>query len=144
MDLFGLKETIYKILDRFKEAFSALLTRTKDVINNVGPNKRKPLLIGIGALAVIFLILIIAAGISGSKKKRPASPDAVTGNLTIPTEELFIPAEPDFVPEFIFEREKRRFWSLEDIRPYWKIPDSSDRWREEIKSAVDKLMAGIP
>jgi len=59
-------------------------------------------------------------------------------------EELFIPAEPDFVPEFIFEREKRRFWSLEDIRPYWKAPDSNDRWTEEIKSAVDKLMEGIP
>ena len=144
MDLSWLKEKINGILDKIKEAFSVLLTRTKDVINNIGPNKKKPLLIGFGALAVLFLILIIAVGMSGSRKRRMASPDVVAGNLSIPTEELFIPAEPDFVPEFIFEREKRRFWSLEDIRPYWKIPDSSDRWREEIKSAVDKLMEGIP
>ena len=144
MDLSWLKEKINGILDKIKEAFSVLLTRTKDVINNIGPNKKKPLLIGFGALAVLFLILIIAAGISSSRKKRMDSPDFVAGNLTIPPEELFIPAEPDFVPDFVFEREKRRFWSLEDIRPYWRIPDSSDRWREEIKSAVDKLMEGIP
>ena len=144
MALSGLKEIIYDVPDRIIEIFSALVTRIKDASNNVGPNKKKPLLIGFGALAVLFLVLVIAAGISNSKKRRMASPDTVVGTLTIPAEELFIPAEPDFVPEFIFEREKRRFWSLEDIRPYWKIPDSSDRWREEIKSAVDKLMEGIP
>jgi len=131
-------------LSGLKEIINGIPDRIKDVINNVGLNKRKPLLIGFGALAVLFLILIIAAGISSSRKKRMDSPDFVAGSLTIPPEELFIPAEPDFVPDFVFEREKRRFWSLEDIRPYWRIPDSSDRWREEIKSAVDKLMEGIP
>jgi len=144
MTLSGFKEKINSIPDRIKESFSVLVTRVKDAINNVGPDKKKPLLIGFGALVVLFLILIIAAGISSSRKRQKASLDAVAGNLTIPIEELFIPAEPDFVPEFIFEREKRSFWSLEDIRPYWKIPDSGDRWLEEIKSAVDKLMEGIP
>ena len=144
MALSGLKEIINGFPDKIKETFSTLVTRIKDAANNIGPNKRKPLLIGFGALVVLLLILIIAAGISSSGKRRRASPDAVAGSLTIPAEELFIPAEPDFVPEFIFERERRRFWSLEDIRPYWRIPDSSDRWREEIKSAVDKLMEGIP
>jgi hypothetical protein len=113
-------------------------------IHRVEPDKRKPLLIGLGGLAGVFLILAIAAGTMNSKKRRMTSQEAVPEGLTIPVEELFIPAEPDFVPEFIFERDRRRFWSLEDIRPYWKTPDSSDRWREEIKSAVDKLMEGIP
>ena len=131
-------------LDKIKEFFSVLVNRIKDAVNNVGPDKRRPLLIGFGALVVIFLILAIAAGVSSSKKRRMASPDAVVAGLTIPMEDLFIPAEPDFVPEFVFEREKRRFWSLEDIRPYWRIPDPNDRWREEIKSAVDKLMEDIP
>jgi len=132
------------LFDKIKESFSVLVARIKDAINNVESDKRKPLLIGFGALAFLFLILVIAAGVLSSKKRRTIPPDAVAGGLTIPVEELFIPAEPDFVPEFIFEREKRRFWSLEDIRQYWRIPDSSDRWREEIKSAVDKLMEGIP
>jgi hypothetical protein len=168
MDLSGLKEKINGILEKIKgipekarglfdkskepktevskkqQFFSALLTRLNNLFNGAGPDKRKPLLIGFGALAGIFLILVIAAGISSSKKRRTISPEAASEGLTIAAEELFIPAEPDFVPEFVFEREKRRFWSLEDIRPYWRTPDPGDRWRDEIKSAVDKLMEGIP
>jgi len=130
--------------DKIKKSFSVFATWIKNAINSAGPDKRKPLFIGFGAMAVLFLILAIAAGILTSKKRRMVPPGAVAGGLTIAAEELFIPAEPDFVPEFIFEREKRRFWSLEDIRQYWRTPDSGDRWREEIKSAVDKLMEGIP
>jgi hypothetical protein len=168
MDLSGLKEKINDILEKIRgipektkslfdktkepkteiskmpQLFSVLVTRFNNLFNSAGQDKRKPLLMGFGALAGIFLILVIAAGISSSKKRRTISPEAASEGLTIAAEELFIPAEPDFVPEFIFEREKRRFWSLEDIRPYWKTLDPGDRWREEIKSAVDKLMEGIP
>jgi hypothetical protein len=168
MDLSGLKEKINGILgkirgipekarslfDKSKEPktedskmpnfFSFLFTRLKNLFTGAGPDKRKPMLMGFGALAGIFLILVIAAGISSSKKRRTISPETASEGLTIAAEELFIPAEPDFIPEFIFEREKRRFWSLEDIRPYWRTPDPGDRWKEEIKSAVDKLMEGIP
>jgi hypothetical protein len=157
MDLSGLKEKINGILEKIRgipekaiglfgkikkpQFFSTFLTH---LLDRAGPDKRKPLLMGLGALAGVFLILVIAAGISSSKKRRTISPKAASEGLTIAAEELFMPAEPDFIPEFIFEREKRRFWSLEDIRPYWRTPDPGDRWREEIKSAVDKLMEGIP
>jgi len=153
MDLSGLKEKIEGILgkagglfDKIKKLqfFSVLVTRLNNLLDSAGPDKRKPLLIGSGALIGIFLILLIAAGTSSSKKNRTVSPEAASEGLTITMDELFIPAEPDFLPEFVFEREKRMFWSLEDIRPYWKTPDPGDRWREEIKSAVDRLMEGIP
>jgi len=124
--------------------YSGLLVRLNGILDHFGPERRKLLLIGSGSLIGIFLILLIAAGVSSSKKRRISSPEAAREGLSIAMEELFIPAEPDFVPEFIFERERRRFWSLEDIRPYWRTPDPGDRWREEIKSAVDKLMEGIP
>jgi hypothetical protein len=158
MDLCGLREKINGILektrgipeksgglfDKIKGLFSVMITHLNNLLDGAGPDKKKPLLIGIGGLAGIFLILVIVAGISSSKKRRIISPEAAPEGLTIAAEELFIPAEPDFTPELIFERERRRFWSLEDIRPYWRTPDSGDRWREEIKSAVDKLMEGIP
>ena len=123
---------------------SDLLDLLNSLLDRVGPNKKKPLLIGFGALAGFFLVLAIVAGILSSKKKQVVSPKIVAEGAGIPADELFIPAEPDFLPEFVFEREKRSFWSLEDIRPYWKAPDKNDRWIEEIKSAVDKLMEGIP
>jgi hypothetical protein len=140
----GLLEKIGGIPEKAKGIFSVLDAWIKDAFERVGPDKRKPLLIGIVGLAALLLILAIAVGILNSKKRQKAPSAAAPGGLTISAEELFIPEEPDFLPEFIFEREKRRFWSIEDIRPYWKTPDPSDRWREEIKSAVDKLMEGIP
>jgi len=154
MDLSGLKEKINGILENIRGIpgkikmpafFSDLAARFNSILDqHFGPEKKKPLLIGSGALIGVFLILIVAHGVSSSEKRRTISPESAPEGLTIAMEELFIPAEPDFVPEFIFEREKRRFWSLEDIRLYWRTPDSSDRWREEIKLAVDKLMEGIP
>jgi hypothetical protein len=154
MNLSGLKEKINGILENIRGIsgknkmppfFSDLAARFSSVLDrHFGPEIKKPLLIGSGALIGIFLILVVAAGVSGSKKKQMVSSEAAPDGLTIAMEELFIPAEPDFVPEFIFEREKRRFWSLEDIRLYWRTPDSGDRWKEEIKLAVDKLMDGIP
>jgi hypothetical protein len=134
--------------DKIKELFFVLTDRINSeldkIFDRIGPNKKKPVLIGFGALVALLLILGIAGLSGGAKKTQRAAPDAASASLTIPVEELFIPAEPDFLPAFVFDREKRRFWSLEDIRPYWKTPDSGDIWREEIKSAVDKLMEGIP
>jgi len=57
---------------------------------------------------------------------------------------LFYPLEPDFLPGFLPEREMRRFWTLDDIRPYWKAPGNSPWWMEEITSTVDSLMEGVP
>jgi hypothetical protein len=160
MDLSGIKEKINGVFEKIKgipkksvsffdkirkpNFFSGIISRFKSILDRSGPDKKKPLMVGFGGLAVLVLVLVITIGVINSKKRRMISHEAVSEGLVIAAEELFIPSEPDFVPEYIFEREKRRFWSLEDIRQYWKIPDTSDRWREEIKSAVDKLMEGIP
>ena len=106
--------------------------------------KRRTMLFSAGGLAALLLILVITvlAGSFGGPKKG-AVPDISKGPQ-IPSEELFIPGEPDFVPEYLMERDPRRSWSLEDIRPYWKAPADSGLWRDEIKSAVDKLMEAVP
>lgn len=106
--------------------------------------KRRTMLLALGGLTALFLILIIsilAATFSGPKKDVPA---AMSAGPNIPSEDLFIPGEPDFLPDFILEREPRRSWSLEDVRPYWKNPANPELWRGEVKSAVDKLMESVP
>ena len=127
---------------------------------------RKSMLIAAGGLAALLLIVVISvlAGnlrnpqSGSSKKNAPAQMCAELPGYEGLAGELFIPNEPDFVPEFILEREPRRSWSIDDIRPYWKNPlqtsgvsgagssslDASEKWREEIKSAVDKLMEAVP
>ena len=125
----GLKETAFDFIN-------SLLDRLPE-------GKKRPFLIslgGLGALLIIILVIIIAK--PGSNRSNSASPMAK--GFVIPQEELFLPSEPDFVPEFLLEREPRKIWLLEDIRPYWKSPEISGLWREEIKSAVDKLMEGVP
>ena len=108
--------------------------------------KRRIILFTFGGLVALLLILVISTlVIHSGRPKNSASVEVSAGPLlNIPPEELFIPAEPDYLPEFLLEREPRHSWSIEDIRPYWKIPENPELWREKIKSAVDKLMEGVP
>ena len=95
---------------------------------------------GFGLLLIILLVSLVAL-YSGSRDGTNMNMGSSQG---IAQEELFLPAEPDYLPQFLLEREPRRYWSLEDIRPFWKNPSESGQWREEIKSIVDNLMEGVP
>jgi len=112
-------------------------------IQRIPEGKRRPYLIGIGGLGCLLLVMIVAFLMTMGRQNR-SSTAALAIGFVIPQEELFIPAEPDFVPEFIFEKQPKRSWSLEDIRLYWRKPEISEHWREEIKSSVDKLMEAVP
>jgi len=105
--------------------------------------KRRPILIGLGALAVILFILLISFLVSPGSAKKGAS-SVIAAAPAIPVDELFIPSEPDFLPKFLLEREPRFFWSFDDIRPYWRNPANTGLWQGIIKSEVDKLMEGVP
>jgi len=135
-----LGEKITSTGDAFLHRFRAFVA---DRIQLIPETIRRPFIIGIGALAVIIVFLIFVLIINTGKKEKNSA-NVVTMGISIPSEELFIPAEPDFIPKFLLEREPRRYWTLEEIRPYWKAPRNIERWKEEIKSAVDKLMEGVP
>ena len=111
---------------------------------SVQAGKRRVMIFGLGGFAALFLILIIAILALNLGKSKQSPVQNLAAGPAIPPDDLFIPAEPDFIPQFLPEREPRRFWSLDDIRPYWKNPGEPELWREEIKSAVDKLMEGVP
>jgi len=153
MDFAGLKEKAGELLNKIAGAFPlalekgrAFLAEKIALLLERFPAERKRIILFVSAgAAVFFLILIIALAAThsgGPKKNEP--PMNMIAEPAIPPEELFMPGEPDFVPKFIPGREPRSSWSVEDVRPYWKIPDKSDRWREEIKSAVDKLLEAVP
>ena len=130
-----------KIRMVFLERIDLLSNR---LLDRFPKNKRRPILLGLGGLVVLFFVLVIAlvAVHSGQYKERSV-PDLASGPY-IPMDDLFIPSEPDFLPEFLLERESRQYWSIEDIRPYWKNPSDPALWREEIKPIIDELMEGVP
>ena len=106
--------------------------------------KRQPIIFGFGGMMALFLLLMIITLKNNSGKAQRSTAPAFSADISIAPEELFFPAEPDFIPDFLPEREPRSNWSLEDIRQYWRVPGNTEYWKDEIKTAVDKLMEGVP
>ena len=104
--------------------------------------KKRVLFFAAGGLAALLLVLVITAAALNSR--RPGEAAAMQAAHFIPSEELFIPDEPDFVPDFLLEREPRHLWSIDDIRPYWRTSGNPEFWHNIIRSAVDELMENIP
>jgi len=132
MKLYDLKEKAKKILDFLSEKF----------LHHFPENKRKPILFGFAGLLLLLIVLIPLSIHSLRAEKAVPQNGAVA--FSIQSDEFFISSEPDFLPEFLLERQSRGSWSLQDIRPFWKVPGNTALWTEQIKSAVDKLMEGIP
>jgi predicted RecB family nuclease len=66
--------------------------------------------------------------------------------LPDPPEELFLPDEPDFLPEVLPERPPREFRTTEDFLPFWTDPREKDAalWRDRVKAVIDELMERVP
>ena len=115
--------------------------------------RKKPAPFLIAAASIIFLTLALTVFAAGVRRPAASAAASATTNISasfaIPPEELFIPREPDFVPDFILEREPRNFWYIEDIRPYWRVPSNSEQvplgyWQGVLRSTVDELMERVP
>jgi len=140
----GLLKPVRGKVASFSERSPRSADKRSDGSNRFSGGKRRTLFFVLGGLAALFLVLLIAAvAINSRGAKKSASVDMSAGLIVAP-EELFPPAEPDFLPELILEREPRRSWSIEDIRPYWKNPENPGVWRDLIKSTVDELMESVP
>ena len=140
----GIKEKVINILKKVP----ALASDLPQIFGN-----RMFLLIGLGGSALLLLILLISIAASGSRGRRiDEAPGFMPLGFTINSEDLFLPSEPDFFPEFILEQEPRSFWVIDDIRPHWRIlsdstgnaESSTEIWRNQIQTAVDRLMDGVP
>ena len=136
------KEIIFNLLDKIKGVFSDIVDSVASKLDHLEPGKRRLVLACGGGVAALLLLIIILAASSGRTGDTGSRNFSVS--LSIPLDELFFPDEPDFLPEFLLEREPRLFWSIDDIRPYWRIPGNNEFWQGQVRSAVDSLMEGIP
>ena len=159
MDLTKWKEKASELLNKFIEALRAFPAALGKICANLSgkidpladrllgrfpEEKRRPILFAFGGLVVLLFILIISTVVIHAGRPKKGDAVEMSAGPRIPPEELFIPTEPDFLPEFLLEREQRSSWSLDDIRPYWKSPGNQELWQDEIKTAVDKLMEAVP
>jgi hypothetical protein len=64
----------------------------------------------------------------------------------IPSDDLFLPEEPDFIPGVLLERERRTMWTADDAEPLWQDPlrDGEAPWRNRIEKTIDEIMESVP
>jgi hypothetical protein len=111
---------------------------------------RRNLVLLLGALGFLLICLMGVIILMNRNTKEPSNFSRTLRNnfkpLSIAPEDLFLPDEPDFLPEVLLNREPRNPWTLEDVRPFWTDPlqDDPELWRERIKAAIDEFLEGVP
>ena len=121
-----------------------VLSLADKLLDRIPEEKRRLFLLVLGGLVLLAICLTIMALATG--RKIPVKSQATSGVSGIPAEELFYPSEPDFLPPLLLEREPHQPWTVSDLEVFWQDPKAGneDKWREVIKTMVDKLMDGIP
>jgi hypothetical protein len=113
--------------------------------------RKRFIFIGLGLLCILLLFGLIAAWLvmnhnadtgfqaAGDGREPPRGPP-------VPPEELFLPAEPDFLPGVMLEREQRQSWTREDAEPYWQNPlkNGEEPWRDQVEAVIDELLERVP
>ena len=107
--------------------------------------KRRLILICTAAFSLLLTLLVVIP-LAGNKKETPAEPAMRQVISPIPATELFIPDEPDFIPQILPGRERRSSWTKENAEEFWQDPlkQGEDQWREQIETAIDKFLERIP
>jgi len=124
-----------------------IILAVQDWFHKLSAVQKRQIILVSTAVFAVFLVLAVVLPLKSSKKDKIISaPAAVSRQIPIPPEELFLPNEPDFVPEVLLEREQRSVWTEQDASVFWQDPLASgeDQWRQKIETAVDKLMENVP
>jgi hypothetical protein len=107
-------------------------------------------MISLGGLGVILCLLVVLAVVNYRRAHPPAVPPPALSEvfepLPIPPEELFMPDEPDFLPDILWEQEPRESWTPEDALPFWTDPLTGNRrvWQGRAEGAIDELLERLP
>lgn len=128
-------------------------TRIREYVFQKGSlrDRKRLVFIGLGAVLALLLcfLLVMALAMNGTADAGFRAAEGEYGfppRTPIPPEELFLPAEPGFLPGVMLERERRQTWTAEDAEPYWQDPlkGGEEPWRNRVEAAVDELLERVP
>jgi hypothetical protein len=136
-----------KVRPFFSELRERLRTSVDVLLDKVPPERRKffPVVV-VTVFVALFLFFWGVSQLSKGKSDRQEVSVAVPTGIFIPSDELFLPDEPDFIPGVLLERERRPAWTEDDAAPYWRDPlENGERsWRDQIEKTVDEIMESVP
>jgi hypothetical protein len=120
-------------------------------IQSLTSNKKILMLIAGCSAGFLLLVLLLVISIRMNHNRdeiQSTSPgeNQLFAAPLIEPEELFLPTEPDLIPNVILDREPKASWTEEDAEQFWNDPlnEDSDVWRNRIFNAVDDMMENVP
>ena len=156
----GIKTVIIGFFRNMAEKAAQLRVRIQVILDRLleripAGKRRLVLMITAGVCAVLLIIIagtsLLARGRSGEQRISSSGYGASSGRdavqrAVIPPDELFLPAEPDFVPGVMLERDRRAAWTAEDAAPLWQDPlkNGEQEWRDRIEKTVDEILESVP
>lgn len=134
------------IWDKIKEFSLKVFNNAKLFFFKLFPEKKQQITAACTAIGVIVVLVFVILITRNSSAAPIAEKEiTVTPNL-IPFEDFFLPDEPDYLPGVLLERGRRESWTEADADEYWQNPmiSGEDEWRNNIETAIDKLMERVP
>jgi hypothetical protein len=113
--------------------------------------KLLPAIIAGGAVCVAGVIVVVVLGTRDVEEKATVAPKKAALPLregTIEKADVFLPPEPDYVPDFVPPRPRRQEWTPSQMEEFWTPPsglgDSAEDLREKLSDTMDNIMERIP
>jgi hypothetical protein len=127
----------------------SLWEKISEIPRNIPPGQRRIILVCCGAALVVILFLLVLLLVVDHRRSAP--PDTgqelrnALGPRSISPEELFLPEEPEFLPDVLLNRDPAP-WTAADARPFWTDPleGGEELWLERIETVIDDLLEHIP
>ncbi|GMO32438.1 MAG: hypothetical protein Ta2F_08340 [Termitinemataceae bacterium] len=141
----GLGDFWYNIKWALSSAFEKLLKQLKKI---TADNKQIVFQIKIAGIifAALLVVTVLVTVLVVKKHNSQKKVIPVFNVERITEDQLFIPDEPDFLPDVILENEQKKNWTKEDAKKFWTDPATypAEVWQDKISGAVDKLLERIP
>ena len=122
-----------------------IISPVKDWFQKQTAEQKRRLILISTAVFSLLLTLSVIISVAGNKKEAPPEPARQQIIAPIPAGELFIPDEPDFIPQILPGRERRSSWTEENAEEFWQDPlrQGEDQWREQIETVIDEYLERI-
>ena len=150
-------ELIKQKISQFFISFKQRITRIKGISlkevvmkkSDGMQSKRKVAVIGISVMGTLLILCIFIIARGFISRSVQGTGFQTFGNMSrtriIPPEELFLPEEPDFIPDFIPDRPKKNVWTSADAEPYWVDPllEGSEKYINMIDTTLNNKMEQV-
>jgi len=128
-------------LNNFRNNIHSLADK---ILDKIPEDRRRLFIFTLGGLVLLIICLTLVFIMMNGRHARAVELAGVP-YMAIPHDELFYPAEPDFLPELMYGREPRLYWTADDLLPFWidPGPGNEQQWRELASSVIDRLMENV-